>query len=75
VTQVVREGSVLKLWYQPDSSTMGGQYATSTDGLAWVISSAAVATPRPLCVLWNEVASRYEGLIYLGIGYAPIVRP
>jgi hypothetical protein len=75
VTQVLREGSVLKMWYQPNGSTVGGQYATSTDGQSWIVSPSGVVATHPQCVLWNEAASRYEGLIYVGNGFGRMIRP
>jgi len=74
VTQVVRDGSVLKMWYHPDTGSTGSLYATSTDGIAWVVTPSAVTATGPETVLLNEVTGHFEGLIYVPNGFARLAR-
>jgi hypothetical protein len=75
VIQVLREGSVWKLWATPTSTATGAEYATSADGMSWVISAQPPTMPFPRTILWNPNTSRYEGLTIQGSGFGRMWRP
>jgi hypothetical protein len=69
----VKEGSVYKL-YAIDTSSVP-HYATSGDGVNWVLSPTDPMNYAPASMWWNATTSKYEGIIATSTTFARTNRP
>jgi len=61
ITAVVKEKSVYKMWFTV--SPFAQNYATSSDGVNWVLSPSSPLAVNPYAAVWDTTRHLFDGMI------------